>query len=106
MGGALGESFALGAQAVAAPDALLLGVGAQVGRFQGVEGFCDALLVGALTFVVGAAEPQIGAIWGDATVVTKNRVKNRVRFTFCSSMNSRRAAARKARLTRARPSKA
>jgi hypothetical protein len=56
----LGEGFDLGAQALAAPDALLLGVGAQVGSFLRVERFWDELLAGALAFVVGAAESQVG----------------------------------------------
>ncbi len=67
--GALGEGFDLGSQAIAAPDALLLGVAAQVGSFLRVEGFCDELRVGALAFVVGAAESQVGDVWGDARVV-------------------------------------
>lgn len=68
-GGALCEGFDLGAQAVAAPDALLLGMGAQVRCFLGVGGFCDELPVGALAFAVGAAESQVGRVWGDARVV-------------------------------------
>jgi anaerobic glycerol-3-phosphate dehydrogenase len=38
--GAPNEGFDLGAQAVAAPDALLLGLGTLVGGFHGVERFC------------------------------------------------------------------
>jgi hypothetical protein len=62
-GGLLSQSFDLGAQAVAAPGALLLGVGALVGGFHGVERFCKPRLtiVAALNDMLrNAREIQAG----------------------------------------------